>query len=78
MTIKGDLPFTTIKCPICKKGVVPFPLDSDFKCCRHCGATRETIDMYIKIDIQIGLFLLKYVLPIIGLIILIDSIMDLF
>jgi len=78
MTIKGNLPFMTVKCPVCKKGIVPFPLDDDFKCCRTCGATRETIDLYIKIDIQIGLFLLKYVLPIIGLILLIDSVIDLF
>lgn len=78
MTIKGNLPFTTIKCPVCKKGVVPFPLDDDFKCCRHCGATRETIDLYIKTDIQIALFFFKYILPIIGLILLIDSVIKMF
>lgn len=78
MTIKGNLPFTTVKCPVCKKGVVPFPLDDDFKCCRHCGATRETIDLYIKTDIQIALFFFKYMLPIIGLILLIDSVIKMF
>ena len=78
MTIKGNLPFTTVKCPVCKKGVVPFPLDDDFKCCRLCGATRETIDLYIKTDIQIALFFFKYILPIIGLILLIDSVIKMF
>ena len=74
--MKNRLPFTTIKCPVCKKGIVPFPLDDGFKCCRTCGATRETIDLYIETDIKIGIFILKYILPIILLICLISHLFE--
>jgi len=74
--MKDRLPFTTIKCPVCHKGVVPFPLDNGFRCCRNCGATRETIDLYIETDIKIGIFILKYILPIILLICLISHLFE--
>lgn len=41
-------PITTIKCPVCHKGDIPLPLDSDgCQYCRHCGASYDTIHQYL-------------------------------
>ena len=79
MTIRKDsIPFMTIKCPYCgHKLAYPFNEKSQ-KYCIKCGASIEDIQEYIETSFHIFIFLLKYGLPVILLMILIDFIKNLF
>ena len=79
MTIRKDnIPFMTIKCPFCgNKLAYPFNEKSQ-KYCIKCGASIEDIQEYIEFGFKMFVFLLKYGLPVLLLIFLIDFLKNIF
>ena len=72
MTTSDKMPFSTIKCPYCgNKLAYPFNKKSQ-KCCIKCGASIDDIERYYNCLFNIFIKLLKYGIPIILMIILID------
>lgn len=58
------IPFFTIKCPVYKRGEIPYPFEDKGKgCeyCRNCGASRETIEIYFNAEVKIAFFIIKLI-----------------